>query len=144
MRVHQCLQGQSAIEYLMVYGFALVVVVIAMAALSNVANPGQFQGNRCDIRFGGFVVSPESGPTPAGFSLVLINQTGYRIENLDIVVGGEFVAANNDNVLEQGEIKTFTFQGHISGDYELTFYANYDTPNVSQNFAKTKCTGSVS
>ncbi len=48
---------QSAIEYLMVYGFALVVVVIAMAALSNVANPGQFQGNRCDIRFGGFVLS---------------------------------------------------------------------------------------
>ena len=139
-----CCKGQSAIEYLMVYGFALVIVVVAMAALTSVANPSQFSGNRCDIRFGGFVVSPESAPTPAGFALVLINQTGYPIQNMDIVVGGEFVAANNDNVLETGEVKTFTFQGQIQGEYELTFYANYDTPNISQNFAKTKCTGNVS
>src|SRR3989344_1883782 len=70
-------KGQSALEYLMTYGWALVVIVIVVAALVFLINPSQVGGQSCTgfqkMPIGNFQIST------SGLSFKATNQTGRAL-----------------------------------------------------------------
>ncbi|MEK6902436.1 MAG: hypothetical protein AABX02_02505 [archaeon] len=82
-------RGQSALEYLMTYGWALVVIVIAVAALVVLINPNTIQGDQCDAKFGPFTVS-QSDVNVNATTLVLVNQTGQSVTFTGATISGTY------------------------------------------------------
>jgi uncharacterized protein (UPF0333 family) len=71
-------KGQAAMEFLMTYGWAILIVVIAVAALAafGVFNPGQFAQERCQGSATGFACSGL-----AAYSLTPDNQIRFELTN---------------------------------------------------------------
>ncbi|HLC79458.1 MAG TPA: hypothetical protein VJG83_03425 [archaeon] len=71
-------KGQSALEYLMTYGWALVVIVIVVAALVFLINPSQVGTEGCT----GFTKLPIGNfqfDDAAGLQFKITNQTGRAL-----------------------------------------------------------------
>jgi hypothetical protein len=146
-------KGQSALEYLMTYGWALVVIVIAVAALVILINPSAIQGNTCDSKIGPFVIS-QTKLDPNSFQVVLVNQTGQSVSAMTMDVNGTSAGSNYSHVLTMssttmtaGEKKTFTLTpvgGALStGSYSLSFGLNYHAGGLSGLTAKASCRGTI-
>lgn len=85
-------KGQSALEYLMTYGWALVVIVIVVAALFalGILNPATYQGNTCQ-GFSHFAyVDHTSNATT--FEMILKNGTGAAatLVDMNLDAGGAY------------------------------------------------------
>jgi hypothetical protein len=71
-------RGQSALEYLMTYGWALVVIVVVVAALVLlVGNPAQ-AGDTCSGPGSGLNITNQN-LTPTGWEMKISNITGRAI-----------------------------------------------------------------
>ncbi|MBS3062780.1 MAG: hypothetical protein J4203_02820 [Candidatus Diapherotrites archaeon] len=160
-------RGQSALEYLMTYGWALVVIVIAVAALVILLNPSQIQGNRCDTKLGPFALSAESSVLTNKATFVLTNGLGVSINYMDFELSGtdngaaetwfpfDTAGTCNDATLAPNVTGNYTCNftaGNTigSGDqYDMTVKLRYATPNVGQAavadrpVVTAKCTGKV-
>jgi len=83
-------KSQAAMEFLMTYGWALLVVLIAIAALAffGLLNPARFLPEKCEIAPGltcmGFTASTdgESGSEDSYVTILLNNGIGMSMENL--------------------------------------------------------------
>ncbi|MDP2666891.1 MAG: hypothetical protein Q8P05_05335 [Candidatus Diapherotrites archaeon] len=154
-RINQ--KGQSALEYLMTYGWALVVIVIAVAALVVLINPSTIQGNQCDSRFGQFTVS-QSNITADTTDFVLVNQTGQGVtlQTLDITGrhgGGTTYAQTAQLILGIGpgslapnESKIVTLDQDpnlASGSYDLVYSFTYDAGQLTGLAAGGGCRGTI-
>lgn len=137
-------KGQAALEYLMTYGWALIVIVIAVAALVLLLNPQSLRGQTCDARMGNFVISSETAIKSTGLDLVLTNNTGSETTNMDFTASGEFAATLADQNMTAGSTRTFSFAGTAAGDYEVTITMTYDTPNVTGHSVTGSCRGTMS
>lgn len=75
-------KGQSALEYLMTYGWALIVIVIVIAALVFLINPSQIGTEGCTgfqrMPIGNFRMSA------TGLELKITNQTGRTLGSVYI------------------------------------------------------------
>src|SRR3989344_8152246 len=73
-------RGQSALEYLMTYGWALIVIVIVIAALVFLINPQQVGTEGCTgfarLPIGNFQVSE------AGLTVKITNETGRSLQDV--------------------------------------------------------------
>lgn len=142
-------KGQSALEYLMTYGWALVVIVIAVAALVVLINPSQLQGSRCDAKIGPFSLSSESSVLPTAVNFVMTNTLGVAVSDLDFQLGtspGGSDICTFDNCgatanvcktgsMNAGQTKNFsciTLAGMPASGTNYTLYVQlkYGTPNV--------------
>lgn len=125
-------RGQSALEYLMTYGWALVVIVIAVAALVVLINPSTIQGDQCDSRFGPFTVS-QSDVNVDATTLVLVNQTGQSVTFNSATVTG----TNPGNTSFTSGAVTLTGTGTTMAPNEtdrlVILYANPLTTGSSYN-----------
>lgn len=152
-------RGQSALEYLMTYGWALVVIVIAVAALVVLINPSTIQGDQCDAKLGPFTIS-QSSVTPNQTQLVLVNQTGQAVsftnDNITVsgtnngaagytetvvpsfLVGGTQLAANATDTLVIN-----TSSDPIGGTYSLTYNLQYDAGQLTDINATGNCRGTI-
>ena len=76
-------RGQSALEYLMTYGWALVVIVIVVAALFllGILNPATYQGSTCT----GFTKMAYKGHSQDGnsFTVRFQNATGASVSDVN-------------------------------------------------------------
>lgn len=148
-------RGQSALEYLMTYGWALVVIVIAVAALVVLINPGTIQGNQCDTKFGQFTVS-QSNVTAAQTQLVLVNQTGQSVTFFSADINGtnpgntQYAGAGNVNFADvtaspnQTVTLTVDQTDLSSGSYNLTYTINYGAGQLTSGLTATgNCRGTV-
>ena len=79
-------RGQSALEYLMTYGWALIVIVIVIAALVFLIQPSQVGGNTCSTTSG--ILITNHLVADGNITLALSNQTASSISDLRIVVSG--------------------------------------------------------
>jgi uncharacterized protein (UPF0333 family) len=77
-------KGQAAMEFLMTYGWALLVVLIAIGALAffGVLNPSKFLPNSCSLAPG--FACTDFKATATGNSIIVILQNGLG-ENLNSV-----------------------------------------------------------
>ncbi len=148
-------RGQSALEYLMTYGWALVVIVIAVAALVVLINPSTIQGNQCDAKIGPFTVS-QSQVTAATTQLVLVNQTGQGVTLTDVNVSGTHGGSTTYNdtgstftsgtVLSPNQTVTVVVNQTPdinTGSYNLTYQLTYDAGQLQGVTASGSCRGTI-
>ncbi len=147
-------RGQSALEYLMTYGWALVVIVIAVAALVVLINPNTIQGNQCDAKFGPFTVS-QSAVTQASTQLVLVNQSGQGVSFVSAGISG--TDGGNDSYTSASvDLTAFSMNANDTnslpinqnpdlqtGQYNLTYTITYNAGQLNNLTATGSCRGSV-
>jgi hypothetical protein len=133
-------KGQSAIEYLMTYGWALVVIVIAIAALVLILNP-QNTGGTC-TNFPNLPVVNHA-VTANQLQLRLANATGHDLSDMDFAISGETTGSLADQVLNQNDEQTFTISGTFSGSYTVTVDLNYTDDDGLTHSAAATCSGNL-
>jgi len=80
-------KAQSALEYLMTYGWALVVIVIVIAVLVFLINPTQIGQNNCT----GFDKLPIGNhqATDNNVSMIITNETGQNLTAVSFTLSGK-------------------------------------------------------
>ena len=107
-------KGQAAMEFLMTYGWALLVVLVAIGALAffGVLNPGQFLPSSCTITPGiactDFKVTAET-PDQGDGTIIVNLQNGMGESLTDVVVKwGNNCDSGTGVAFADGESKQFT------------------------------------
>lgn len=149
-------RGQSALEYLMTYGWALVVIVIAVAALVVLINPSTIQGNQCDAKIGPFTVS-QSQVIAGSTQLVLVNQTGQGVTFTNASISGTYKGATTyppdaNAVMSGSTTMTPNQTGTLNiahgtpltaGSYNLTYTVTYNAGQLTGVVASGGCRGTI-
>lgn len=149
-------RGQSALEYLMTYGWALVVIVIAVAALVVLINPSTIQGDQCDAKFGPFTVS-QSDVNASATNLILVNQTGQAVNftgasvagttggNITFVPGSTAPGGTGSSMVanETDSLIVDWTNDLNSGAYSLTYTLTYTAGQLSGVTATGSCRGTI-
>ena len=108
-------KGQAAMEFLMTYGWALLVVLVAIGALAffGVLNPGQFLPSSCTIAPG--ISCEDFTVTPNVVSVVLRNGMGEELTSVSLTsntAGDTAVtcvqAGSGAGTISDGDAETFT------------------------------------
>ncbi len=142
-------KGQSALEYLMTYGWALVVIVIVVAALVFLINPSQVGGQSCtgfqNMPIGNF----QLGST--GLTYKATNQTGRALSA--VAFGGKFTNAGTTTYVnsEFPDIVTIAANAEQSVTLPATLTAGSATIDLNVSYfdgdftrsAKATCKGTV-
>jgi len=138
-------KGQSALEYLMTYGWALVVIVIVIAALVFLIQPSQVGGNTCSTTSGILITNHQvAAGTPGVITLALSNQTASKLTNVGVDVngtlGGSAVAttatpiATLETIAQSVPINLGPTATYNAGTYSLQVKFTY---NDRDGFART-------
>ena len=103
-------KGQAAMEFLMTYGWAILVVLAAVAALAyfGVLSPSSFMPEKCTMPSG--VACLDFKSTGSGFSFVMQNSAGFDMTNVTVGVLGTDCTANATSgagTLTNGEKSTY-------------------------------------
>ena len=105
-------KSQAAMEFLMTYGWAILVVLVAIGALAyfGVLSPDKFLPAKCQLPAGiactDFRVSSDTG-----VSVVLRNSIGFDMDNLVVRVGGctsDLSIVGGITTLRNGDDATWT------------------------------------
>ena len=144
-------RGQSALEYLMTYGWALIVIVIVIAALVFLINPTQIGTENCT----GFQKQPigafKLGAT--GLEMKVTNMTGRAISAVDFNAtfdDGEVVTAiiNDDATVETVNANAeaslvFTRTGlDLTGNQSIDLTVSYNDGDYTRDATAT-CKGTI-
>ena len=140
-------KGQGAIEYLMTYGWALLVIVVVGAALyaSGVLNPASYVTNKCTA-FTYFIWQNQKMET-TNYTTELINgRDDIRIS--DLLVDGTSQDIRGVNNVSSG--KKFTLIGtvapttKVAGDtFTSAVTIVYNTSSITGIRDVASCTGKV-
>jgi hypothetical protein len=135
-------KSQAAMEFLMTYGWAILVVLVAIGALAyfGVLSPDRFLPSKCQLPAGiactDFRVSAGATPTTGTITIVLRNGLGFDIGDssnpITVSVSGCDNAATPVSI-SNGNTGTYalancdvTSQQKFSGNVNVTYY-NVDT-----------------
>jgi uncharacterized protein (UPF0333 family) len=122
-------KAQAAMEFLMTYGWAILVVLVAIGALAyfGVLTPDKFLPNKCTLPAGIGCVDHKA--TPNGVTVVLRNGLGYDMSN--VTVGIENCGIdNNPSTIPNGEKAEYSVscsgymsgKSKFSGELNVTYY----------------------
>jgi hypothetical protein len=148
-------KAQAALEYLMTYGWALVVIVIVIAALVFLINPSQIGATGCT----GFSKFPIRNYTvsPTEFKFIVVNETGKLAKGPNAAAGAELTldgkigsatitqAGSNLGSLAANAEKqvTFTISGSTGDTYDLNLNLLYRDPDGYDRNASASCKGTI-
>ena len=143
-------KGQSALEYLMTYGWALIVIAIVIGVLIYVTG-STTGGVTCQSTSTGIILSEwavASGADNVGITVQ--NATGTAISVTSIVSGGDFAADTNTpaaalGVPVNGKIALMGVSGPAAaGSFDAgTVTVNYTTASGLAASAVMNCAGTV-
>ncbi len=108
-------KGQAAMEFLMTYGWAILVVLVAIAALAyfGVLRPSRFLPSSCTLGAG--FSCDDFKVTSGGVGTFSVrNGIGTNIYNVTLTVEGQTCTPSNTSI-HNGEKVTFTCNGLTSG-----------------------------
>jgi len=141
-------KGQAAMEFLMTYGWAILVVLAAIGALAyfGVLSPDQFVAEKC-LLSGGLVCLDHTWDSTNGFTLRLQNAAGFDMTAVSVLVNGTNcnAAATGSATLSDDQQASYTlpnctgltgkFKGDITVRYtnSLTGLAHTKTGSVVSN-----------
>lgn len=144
-------KGQSALEYLMTYGWALVVIVIVIAALVFLIQPSQVGGNTCSTTSGILITNHQvTSGTPGQIELALSNQTASTLSNVNVDVNGTAgsTVTGNLNILTLGTIAENQIVPLTptvgTGAYSLNVEFTYQDRDDFQRVVTATCNGTAS
>ncbi len=103
-------KAQAAMEFLMTYGWAILVVLVAIAALAyfGVLRPGQYLPSSCMIG-SGFSCDDFKVASNGTATVVVRNGLGSTITNVTMTIENQCTPANVQ--LADGATQTFTCTG---------------------------------
>jgi len=154
-------KGQAAMEFLMTYGWAILVVLIAIGALAyfGVLNPSRFLPNSCTVSNQFACETGDFLANSSGVTIILRNGRGVDITNLYMVVNytdatgvlrncaGPVTPPTGFNITD-GSKGAFSFEcstmpakgGKFKGDIALTYTDSGSTlgPRVATGTVVTK------
>ncbi len=109
-------KGQAAMEFLMTYGWAILVVLAAIGALAyfGVLSPDRFLPEKCTLPSG--MACLDFTASSSQIQLVIQNSGGFDMNNVNVsldVEGGSVVSCSpaDDSTLTDSEQDTFTCTG---------------------------------
>ena len=81
-------KSQAALEFIMTYGWAILVVLVAIGALAyfGVLNPDRFLPSKCTLQAG--IACLDHKATPSQVQVVILNSLGFDISSVIIKAGG--------------------------------------------------------
>ena len=124
-------KSQAAMEFLMTYGWAILVVLVAIGALAyfGVLSPERFLPSKCTLPAGVACVDFNIGS--ADVNVVLRNGLGFDLSGVSIAISG--CTSSGSATLANGAQATFQATGcgltsgqKFSGDVNVS-YINVDT-----------------
>jgi len=110
-RILEQRKSQAALEFLMTYGWAILVVLVAVGALAyfGVLSPEKFLPAKCTLPAGIACLDHRASSTTNQIQIVLQNSLGYELTGVIVDIGGCGTATpSGDNALTNGEKDTFT------------------------------------
>ena len=136
-------KSQAAMEFLMTYGWAILVVLVAIGALAyfGVLSPDKFLPAKCQLPAGiactDFKVVAGATPTTGTVNIVLRNGLGFDIGDatnpISVIVSSCTTADTTPNSISNGEDEQYDVTGcsvtsgnKFSGTINVT-YKNVDT-----------------
>ena len=84
-------KAQAAMEFLMTYGWAILVVLLAIAALAyfGVLNPGNLMPSRCTFSGAGLsCIESKVDGTTGNITLIIQNGKGEDLNSINVSIGG--------------------------------------------------------
>ncbi len=133
-------RGQAAMEFLMTYGWAILVVLVVIGALAyfDVLSPGRMLPKKCQLTTG--LVCVDHTATTTGLTMLVNNGLGSDITVTEITFdadNGQYTCTGGlaDTNLMSGQEQSFAVAGcvitaasntRIKGDLTLT-YLNLQT-----------------
>jgi hypothetical protein len=141
-------KGQAALEFLMTYGWAILVVLAAIAALAffGVLNPGRFLPEKCTMPSG--LACLDFQVVSGQLTLIVQNSFGFDINNVAVTLSNGTGCAQSTNMtgagsLTNGAKATYTLGLNAStacqpssGKFRVNVNMNY--VNQDTNLAHTK------
>src|SRR3989344_9344575 len=138
-------KGQAAMEFLMTYGWALLVVLIAIGALAffGVLNPSKFLPNSCSLAPGFACNDFKAAGSTDTITLIVQNGLGDNLNTVSMVLNnsnpscdGTFLGASSIN---DGGSSTYTLAcgtdltagTKLKGDLQINYIAG--TNNLSHS-----------
>jgi len=121
-------RGQAALEFLMTYGWAILVVLAAIAALAyfGVLSPDRFLPEKCTMPSG--LACLDFRATGSGVDLILQNSFGFDMNTIVTTINGTGcnAAAAGPASLINGNQGTYTAicspsQGKFKGEIIVTY-----------------------
>jgi len=117
-------KGQAALEYLMTYGWALVVIIIVVAALFalGILSPATYQGSTCR-GFGKIGYSDHVLKAHDDFNITLYNGTGADITSATLKIDCDM-----DGVYDNGDVNlgTATWRGSAAHTFSINISTDTD------------------
>ena len=122
-------KSQAAMEFLMTYGWAILVVLVAVGALAyfGVLSPDNFLPNRCTLPSGIGCVDHKAVDSTSIISVVLRNGLGYDMSGITVKADSCTTPDTTPNTLANGakaqyDVETCTFTGSkYSGELNVTY-----------------------
>lgn len=106
-------RAQAALEFLMTYGWAILVVLAAISALAyfGVLSPDRFLPEKCTLPSG--IACLDFASDGAGITVVLQNSMGLDMQSLVVGLNGTGCVVSNQtsgpSALQNGQKGTFLF-----------------------------------
>ena len=124
-------KGQSAVEYVFSYGWALIMGVFVIAATVLIL-PDIFEGEICTTNSYLAVSGIKSSETD--FEIVFVNQTGINIQNVSLTTSGNAFTSQALGTIRAGEKVKTTIDSILPEKYDIELVFRYFD---SYNFEKT-------
>lgn len=140
-------KSQAALEFIMTYGWAILIVIVVIAALAyfGVLSPDKFLPSRCTLPGGIACLDQIASSTDLAIGVTLKNSLGYDLSSATVRASG-CTNADNQGTMRNGDQRTFTPSGcslisgqKYSGQLNVT-YTNAETgiSHTSQGTITTK------
>jgi uncharacterized protein (UPF0333 family) len=136
-------KAQAAMEFLMTYGWAILVVLAAIGALAyfGVLSPDRFLPEKCTLPSG--VACLDFTATNSDVALVIQNSAGFDMQNVSVYVNSttdNFACTDSgaDATLTDGEKDTFAC-GNLtlsSGKFKGTLNIGYTNAQTTMSHIK--------
>ena len=129
-------KGQAAMEFLMTYGWAILVVLAAIGALAyfGVLDSDNLAPERCVLESG--IACEGHKVTPSEITLVLRNGMGQDIEINDVTVGSCSITGQNiefDNAKQASIELTGCSNGEEGARFDGDITVAYTNPSTNLN-----------
>ena len=137
-------KGQAAMEFLMTYGWAILVVLAAIGALAyfGVLSPDKFLPERCTLPPG--IACLDAKVTTSNVELIIQNSLGRDITLNSISLNN--CSQNFNNAFKNGDQDTFTIScdnGESGAKYKADIFFDYTTDTGMEKTAIGLITGKV-
>ncbi|MEK6946581.1 MAG: hypothetical protein AABX32_03150 [Nanoarchaeota archaeon] len=123
-------KSQAALEFIMTYGWAILVVLVAIGALAyfGVLSPDRFLPSKCTLQSG--IACVDHKATATSLTVYVKNSLGYDL-TVDAVKAQQCTALGSQGALTNGGAATYTLTctntgSKYNGNINIT-YTNTDT-----------------